>query len=70
MTATPKIDKAALAERLTRLSDELHEASADMRTMGYPGHADGLGSMASHASIYAHQVRSLVRMDAKLKVAA
>lgn len=57
------IDKAALADRLTRLSDELHEAAADMRALNHPCHADQLGGWAAHASIYAHQLRSLVKLE-------
>jgi methyl-accepting chemotaxis protein len=55
--------KTDLADRLTQLSDKLHEAADDMRALNHPVHADQLGSMASHASIYAHQLRSLVKLN-------
>jgi hypothetical protein len=67
MTTTPPIDKAALADRLEQLSEDLYAAAGDMRALGYPLHASELGGTASHARIYSHQMRAKVRMDAELR---
>lgn len=67
MTTKP-VNKAALADRLEQLSEDLHQAAGDMRELGYTGHDSELSWMASHTRIYAHQVRSLVKMGAELKL--
>lgn len=57
MTAS---NKQTLAERLTRLSDELHAASGEIEAVGWPRHSIQLSGMSSLTSIYAHQLRDSV----------
>jgi hypothetical protein len=58
--------KTELADRLARISDDLHAAAGDMDALGQHLHAEQLFSMSSLTSIYGHQLRGRVERDAAL----